>query len=86
MLKSESGDGMGHTIPENVKNSELTATIDEYVRLERDRQILKDHWFGGLSFERIAEKNNCSVTCVKRVVYSIGEKILLKTTLENHKI
>lgn len=69
---------MRHEIPENVKNSELTMFIDEFVRLERDRNILKDHWFLGLTFEQLAEKNRLSVNAIKNIVYGIGDKILLK--------
>lgn len=69
---------MRHEIPENVKNSELAMFIDEFVRLERDRNILKDHWFLGLTFEQLAEKNRLSVNAIKNIVYGIGDKILLK--------
>lgn len=69
---------MRHEIPENVKNSELTMFIDEFVRLERDRNILKDHWFLGLTFEQLAEKNRLSVNAVKNIVYGIGDRVLLK--------
>lgn len=69
---------MRHDIPENIRNSELTMFIDEFVRLERDREILKNHWFRGETFEQLAEKNNLSVNAVKNIIYGIGDKILLK--------
>ncbi len=69
---------MKHSIPENAKNSDITFLIDEYVRLERDRQILKEHWFGGMTFEQLAENNKLSVNAVKNIIYDIGDKILLK--------
>lgn len=69
---------MKHEIPENMKNSELTVLIDEFVRLERDREILKDHWFRGLTFEQLAGKNCLSVNAIKNIVYGIGDKVLLK--------
>ena len=68
-----------HDIPESAKNSEIVFLIDEYVRRERDRDILKDHWFGGLSFYELSEKYDISLTAVKKVVYGTGDKILLKT-------
>ena len=71
---------MRHSIPENVKNSDVTVLIDEYVRLERDREILKNHWFKGMTFEQLAELNGLSVNKIKDVVYNIGDKILLKTS------
>lgn len=67
-----------HTIPEDMKNSDILFYIDEFVRFERDRQILKDHWFRGLSFDKLAEKYNMSTNAVKNVIYGIGDKILLK--------
>lgn len=69
---------MKHDIPDNVKNSDVVFLIDEFVRLERDRQVLKDHWFGGLTFEQLAEKNNLSANAVKNIVYGCGDKILLR--------
>lgn len=67
-----------HTIPDSAKNSDVIILIDEYVRKERDREILKEHWFEGLSFYQLAEKHKMSLTMVKKVIYGIGDKILLK--------
>ena len=67
-----------HSIPEDVKNSEIRYLLREFVRLDRDRQILDDHWFGGLSFFQISEKYGMSLTAVKEIVYGVGDKILLK--------
>ena len=69
---------MRHDIPETARNSEIIYMIDEFVRLERDREILKDHWFKGWTFEKLAEEYKMSVNAVKNVVYNIGDKILLK--------
>ena len=69
---------MKHSIPENAKNSDITLLIDEYVRLERDRRILKDHWFGGMTFEQLAENNKLSANAIKNIIYDVGDKILLK--------
>ena len=69
---------MKHNIPEDVRNSDVINCIDEYVRLERDRKILKDHWFGGMTFEQLASENRLSVNAVKNIVYNIGDKVLLK--------
>lgn len=69
---------MKHDIPENAKNSDVIYLINEYVRLERDRQILKAHWFKGETFEGIAERFDLSVNAVKNIIYNQGDKILLK--------
>lgn len=69
---------MKHDIPEHITNSQVLYAIDEYVRIERDRSILKDHWFRGMTFEALAEKHDLSVNKIKNVIYQIGDKILLK--------
>ena len=51
---------MLHTIPDDVPNSAVMNCINEYVRRERDRSILQDHWFGGLSMMAIADKYDVS--------------------------
>lgn len=65
-------------IPKNTLNSAIEFCIDEYVRLYRDRDILRDKWFRGLSLDEIAEKYNLSTSYVKDIVYGIGDDILLR--------
>lgn len=72
-----------HVIPDYVKNSTLRYCIDEYVRSEKHQRILKDKWFGMLTIEDIAEKHQISETSVKRVVYGIGDAIILKAEKMN---
>lgn len=69
---------MTHDIPEDVPNSAIMHCIAEYVRLERDREVLRDHWFGGLSFTALTEKYDLSLTAVKNIIYGVGDKILLR--------
>lgn len=69
---------MKHDIPDEITNSSIEYCISEYVRLERDRAILIDHWFGGLSFMALAEKYQLSETAIKRVIYDEGDKVLLR--------
>lgn len=69
---------ISHGIPDDAKNSDVHYLLDEYVRFDRDRMILEDHWFGNLSFYQISEKYKISLTAVKKIVYGIGDKILLK--------
>ena len=69
---------MTHNIPEDVLNSNIEYCIDEYVRLIRHREMLRDKWFHGLSLESIAEKYDISTTATKDVIYGIGDKILLR--------
>lgn len=70
-------------IPKQITNSELMYLIDEYVRLERDRDILKDKWFKGLSIEQLAEKYKLSETTIKNVLHDIGDEILLMPPKNN---
>ena len=69
---------MKHAIPEHVTNEAVNSAIDSYVRLERDREILRDHWFRGLSFMRLSEKYDLSLTAIKNIIYKEGDRVLLK--------
>jgi hypothetical protein len=69
---------MSHKIPENVTNSTLNFCINEYVRLEKHRDMLRDKWFMGLTLEQIAEKYEISDTQTKNIIYGIGDRVLLK--------
>ncbi len=77
---------MTHEIPEHIKNSELIFCIDEFVRNERDRKILKLKWFNGYTIEKLASEYQLSETKIKSIVYDIGDEILLKACeLNNEK-
>ena len=71
---------MSHKIPENVTNSNLNFCINEYVRLEKHRDMLRDKWFIGLTLEQIAEKYEISDTQTKNIIYGIGDRVLLKAS------
>ena len=76
---------MTHEIPEHIKNSELIFCIDEYVRNERDRKILKAKWFSGYTIEKLANEYELSETKIKSIVYDIGDEILLKACKLNNE-
>lgn len=67
---------MTHEIPDFVRNSAVELCIDEYVRLERDRELLRDHWFRGLSFKALAQKYDIAENTVKNIIYGPGERVL----------
>lgn len=69
---------MTHEIPEDALNSAVQYCIDEYVRLEQHRDILRDKWFRGSTIEAIAIEYKMSETAVKNVIYGIGDKILVR--------
>ena len=59
----------------NLSNSEVCYLIDQWIRNERDRAILKDRLINGLTFERLAEKHDMSVRQTKNIVYKAMEKL-----------
>lgn len=67
-----------HTIGDDVKNSDIEYCINEYVRSIEYRGILYKHWFERKTMGELAEEYNMSETAIKRIVYDIGDKILLK--------
>lgn len=69
---------MSHKIPEDVTNTSINFCINEYVRVEKHRDMLRDKWFLGLTLEQIAEKYDISDTQTKNIIYGIGDKVLLK--------
>lgn len=77
---------MTHDIPEDALNSNIEFCIEEYVRNIEHRKILRESWFQGKSFEKIAEEHGVSATTVKNVIYGIGDKVLLKASSKNSGI
>ena len=71
---------MTHEIPDEVTNSAVIHCINEYVRLERDRAILYDHWFKGKSFTTLEKDYDLSLTAIKSIIYGQGDKVLLKAS------
>ena len=59
----------------NLSNSEVCYLIDQWIRNERDRAILKDRLINGLTYERLAEKHDMSVRQTKNIVYKSMEKL-----------
>ena len=57
--------------------SELNRLIDEWIRSERDRGILKRRWLDGITYDRLAEEFDLSVRHVKNIVHK-SENIILK--------
>ena len=56
-------------------NSEVSELIDEYIHVERDRNILKARLINGFTYEMLAETFDISVTQVKRIVYKGQEQV-----------
>lgn len=77
---------MTHDIPEDALNSNIEYCIEEYVRNIEHREMLRESWFQGKSFEKIAEEHRVSTTTVKNVIYGLGDKVLLKASSKNSGI
>lgn len=58
-------------------NSEIINLIDEHIHSERDRAILKRRLVDGLTFEKLAEEFEMSVSQIKRIVYK-GENNIFR--------
>lgn len=67
-------------IDDNIRNSDIESCIDEYVRLIEHRQMLREKWFEGLTYEQIAERHQLSVASVKKIVYEQGDRVLFKVS------
>ena len=59
----------------HIKNSDISNAIDEWIKSERDRKILKRRLIDGICFEPLAEEFELSVRQVKNIVYK-SENIL----------
>lgn len=62
---------------ENISNSQISHLIDEWIKSERDRKILKRRLIDGICFEPLAEEFELSVRQIKNIVYK-SEAILIK--------
>ena len=60
---------------EDLSNSELSDLIDEYVRGEKERLILKRRLIDLKCYEPLAEEWNMSVSQIKRIVYKAQEQL-----------
>lgn len=60
---------------DDLSNSELASLIDEWVRKERDREMLKDRLINGMLYEPLAEKYNLSVRYTQQVIYKASEQL-----------
>lgn len=56
-------------------NSRIREIIAEYIHNERDRKVLERRLIDGITFERLAEECELSVSQVKRIVWK-GTEIL----------
>ena len=65
----------------NISNSELSALIDEWVKGERDRKIMKRRLIDCICFEPLAEEFDLSVQHIRSIV-RINTRIISEKTTE----
>lgn len=59
----------------NIPNSMISHLIDEWIRSERDRNILKRRLIDGITFESLAGEFDMSVRQIKNIVYKAQERL-----------
>ena len=69
-----------NTLPDDVKNSDIEYCINEYVRQIEHRDILWKYWFSKSTISELAEEYHMSDTAIKNVIYTIGDRVLIKAT------
>lgn len=62
---------------EEISTVELSSVIDNWIKNERNRKILKRRLIDGICFEPLAEEFQLSVRHVKTIVYN-NEVIIFK--------
>ena len=63
-------------------NSRIREIIAEYIHSERDRRILERRLIDGVTFEKLAEEHELSVSQIKRIVWKGSEIIFRKLKTE----
>ena len=59
----------------NLPRSEIQYLIDQWIFNARDRAILADRLFNGITYERLAEKYDLSTQHVKNIVYKAMDRL-----------
>lgn len=65
-----------------ISNSELSILIDEWIKGERDRAIMKRRLIDCISYEKLAEEFDLSTISVKIIVYK--QRDLLFRMIEDY--
>lgn len=67
-------DFIGH----NITAQDIENAVDKYIvgkNAERNRQILKSRFIDGLTYERLAEKYDLSVSHIKNIIYRLESTV-----------
>lgn len=68
---------------ENISNSELRVLIEEWIRGETNRAILKRRLIDEKTYGELASEFNLSVDSIKKIVYK--QQAILFQKIEEHK-
>ena len=60
---------------QDVSNSDIAKLINEWIKSERDRNILKRRLIDGICFEPLAEEFDLSVRQIKNIVYKAENQL-----------
>ena len=60
---------------DDMPRSQIEHLISEWIHDERNRCLISRRWLDGITFERLAEEFDLSVTQVKTVCYEAQKKI-----------
>ena len=63
-------------------NSRIREIITDYIHSERDRRILERRLIDGVTFEKLAEEHELSVSQVKRIIWKGSEIVFRKLKTE----
>ena len=57
----------------NIPNTQLISLIDEWIKSERDREIMKRRLIDGITIERLAEEYDLSVKQAHRITIKYSD-------------
>ena len=60
---------------DNVTNTQIKLWVDEFIHVERDRELLKRRLCDGICFEPLSEEFGLSVRQTKTIVYREQERL-----------
>ena len=63
---------------DGITNRQFSELVDDWIKDKRSRQILKDRFIDGMTFDELSEKYHLSDRHVKRIVYSCCDKLFQK--------
>ena len=60
---------------DHLTNTMIESLIDEYIRSDTKRRIIKRRWLDGVTYAQLGEEFGYSERQIKRIVYNVEEAI-----------